>query len=274
MNRSETLKTQVAEYLNIIRRDKPRVHVITNHVSAGITARALTALGADPVMADYSRESAEITALSSALVINSGTPGEDSRKSCIAALSAAAEHGIPAMLDPVGCSASKLRRALIDDLLSGFRFSVIKGNISEIAYITYGDRSGAAVSAVKSQREPARTAMDCSEKYRAAVLVTGAVDTAASKAGLLKIRGGSSLSAAVSGTGCIAGAVCGTLLAAGSDPFTAAAGSSLLMRSAASKAAGQAGGPGTFLPLFIDALYNISGEEIIRNGEIYEETIT
>ena len=51
----------------------PLVHNITNYVTVNDCANALLAIGASPIMADDIREASDITAISSALVINIGT---------------------------------------------------------------------------------------------------------------------------------------------------------------------------------------------------------
>ena len=61
------------EWIKEIRNTAPRIHCITNYVTARDCANLLLACGASPVMADDVEEVAEITAVSSGLYLNLGT---------------------------------------------------------------------------------------------------------------------------------------------------------------------------------------------------------
>ena len=58
------------EYLEKIRAAAPRVHCITNYVTAHDVANMILACGANPVMADEPQEMGEITAHAGALALN------------------------------------------------------------------------------------------------------------------------------------------------------------------------------------------------------------
>jgi len=68
------------------------------------------------------------------------------------------------------------------------------------------------------------------------------------------------------GSGCMLTAVMGCFLAADDDPFEAALAAVACFNVAGEVAAEHAGGPGTFKPLFIDALYNLDQETL--NGRV------
>ena len=68
---------QIHSLLNEIRTKQPLVHHITNWVTIFNCAQAVKSLGASPVMAHASQEAAEITSISSSLVLNIGTLTED-----------------------------------------------------------------------------------------------------------------------------------------------------------------------------------------------------
>lgn len=110
----------------------PIIHNITNHVSANDCANITLACGASPIMAEELMEMEEITALSSALVINTGVLTEGKLKSMRKAGQRSNELQHPVILDPVGIGASHYRREAILQLLSKIRFRVIRGNASEI----------------------------------------------------------------------------------------------------------------------------------------------
>ncbi|WP_291128498.1 hydroxyethylthiazole kinase, partial [Dysgonomonas sp. UBA7698] len=58
--------------LDLIRKQSPLIHNITNYVVMNNTANALLAIGASPVMAHSVDEVAEMTNIASSLVINIG----------------------------------------------------------------------------------------------------------------------------------------------------------------------------------------------------------
>ena len=63
---------KVVELLNRLKNKKPLIHNITNYVTVNDCSNILLAIGASPIMADDLKESADITSIASALVINIG----------------------------------------------------------------------------------------------------------------------------------------------------------------------------------------------------------
>lgn len=108
------------------------VHCITNYVTVNDCANVLLAAGASPIMADDIAEVEDITSLCSALVINIGTLNERTVRSMVAAGRKANSLGRPVVFDPVGVGASALRNETAARLLREVRFSVIRGNMSEM----------------------------------------------------------------------------------------------------------------------------------------------
>ena len=72
------LPTSEDIYRNLeeVRRESPLVHNITNYVVMNLTANALLAVGASPVMAHAPEEVEDMVGIASALVINIGTLSE------------------------------------------------------------------------------------------------------------------------------------------------------------------------------------------------------
>lgn len=89
-------------------------------------------------MADDLREVEQIVGHCSALVLNIGTLSERTVQSMLAAGKEANRLGRPVVFDPVGVGASRFRNETAAMLLREVRFDVIKGNISEIAYLAEG----------------------------------------------------------------------------------------------------------------------------------------
>ena len=115
-----------------VRKLSPVVHNITNYVTVNDCANILLACGASPIMADEPLEAADITSICSGLNINIGTLNERTIKSMFISGKKANELNIPVLLDPVGAGASALRTDTAVKLLNEVKFSVIRGNASEI----------------------------------------------------------------------------------------------------------------------------------------------
>lgn len=78
------ISQKVSRLLNRVKDKKPLIHNITNYVTVNDCANILLAIGASPIMADDLKEAADITSISSALVINIGTLNERTIESMIA----------------------------------------------------------------------------------------------------------------------------------------------------------------------------------------------
>ena len=126
--------------LENVRAKCPLIHNITNYVTVNDCANIIIACGAAPIMADDRDEAAEITSLCGGLNINIGTLNSRTIASMFLAGKRANELGHPVVLDPVGAGASKLRTDTAIQLLEEVKFTVIRGNISEIKSLASGHR--------------------------------------------------------------------------------------------------------------------------------------
>ena len=70
---NQEMARKAAENLKAVRDKKPLVHNITNYVVMNVTANALLACGASPVMAHAAEEVEEMVSYAGALVLNIGT---------------------------------------------------------------------------------------------------------------------------------------------------------------------------------------------------------
>ena len=70
---SQEMARKAAENLRDVRERRPLVHNITNYVVMNVTANALLACGASPVMAHAAEEVEEMVSYAGALVLNIGT---------------------------------------------------------------------------------------------------------------------------------------------------------------------------------------------------------
>ena len=134
----------VAEGVNRIRRDAPLVHNVTNLVAMTLSANVLIAAGASPIMSAAPEETADLAALSGALVVNIGTLTRDWVEGAHAAITGARGADRPWMLDPVGVGATAFRRETAAALVAQAP-RIIRGNASEILALAEGSTGGKGV---------------------------------------------------------------------------------------------------------------------------------
>ncbi len=221
--KNEEIKT----YLNNLKQKNPLIHCITNYVTVNDVANSLIAIGASPVMADEPSESGEITAISNGLLINLGTLNLNTIKAMQNSIKMANSLNLPVVLDPVGVGASTLRNETAINFLKEYKFSIIKGNISEIKFLN-GEKSIAkgVDASLKDLNDDilnrVNLAKELSIKTDAAIVITGKIDVVAFKNEAYLLKNGSSLMGKFSGSGCILGGICTAFLASNTDPLKSA----------------------------------------------------
>lgn len=215
---------EILEKCGQVRQARPLVHMIPSYVTAAFCADAISAVGARPLMAQAAEEMEEITPTAGALAVNLGQPSEEKYQACRLALLAAASHKIPVALDPVGAGASGYRRSIAAGLLELPWSGVIKGNASELHTILTGAMARNGVDSVGSfshEEEMGRFLQKMAGSGRRLVTAeTGAVDkicwigTDGGKVEKLCLSHERERQMVLVGTGCVAGAILGALLAA------------------------------------------------------------
>ena len=120
-------------------------------------------------------------------------------------------------------------------------------------------------SAIPAARRIARHLATHSPNGQGAVAVSGAVDFVTDGTNDYRLPGGSALMTKITGAGCSLGGVVGTYLAV-ADPLTAAMAASLHFNRAGEIAEAAAHGPGSFQTEFLDALWNVTAEQIAESA--------
>ena len=141
-----------AEMFENVRKNCPLIHNITNYVTVNDCANMVLACGASPIMADDKDEVEEITTICTGLNINIGTLNARTIESMLLAGKKANELSHPVVLDPVGAGASALRTQTAFKLLEQVKFTVVRGNISEIKTLAVGAGTTKGVDADVSDR--------------------------------------------------------------------------------------------------------------------------
>lgn len=272
------IKLEVVNLLKKLKEKKPLVHNITNYVTVNDCANMLLAIGASPIMADDFREAADITSISSALVINIGTLNERTIESMISSGKKANELNIPVVFDPVGAGASAFRNETTKKILDEVKISVLRGNMSEIKFIAGLDSETKGVDASESDmqggnEEGIRAAEDLARKFGCVVAITGATDIVSDGEKTAILENGTNMLSKVTGTGCMTTALVGGFLGAceSSDEYFIAAVSGILSMSICGEIAEEKAGSigiGSFHVAIMDAISNLNEEEILSMAKV------
>lgn len=249
--------------LKKIRERRPLVHCISNIVSANDCANLLLSVGASPMMAQAEEEMAEIAAISSAAVLNTGTPDAARFRLCALRGALAAQRQTPVILDPVGAGASKWRLEQLEALLSHFRPAIVRVNLSEaLALLGREGRERGVDSAADLGAQAGACAQALARKLGAVVLLSGDTDRVSDGARECEVSGGSAMMTAVTGSGCMLSALCGAFAAVEPDALRAAVMAARFWKDCAARAEAQAAGrgPGSFHIALMDAAYALSIE--------------
>ncbi len=263
------MKNKIITLLENVKIKSPLVHNITNYVTVNDCANAILAIGASPVMADSIMEASDITSVSSSLVINIGTLNECTVESMIASGKTANKLGIPVIFDPVGSGASPFRNHTVNKILGQVHVSVLKGNLSEIAFIAGIDSKtkGVDASLESLNYNSEEIATEVADRYECITAITGNIDVITNGRQTVKIMNGHQMLSQITGTGCMTTALIGAFAGAtDNDYFTAAVAGIASMGIAGELAYAESGasGTGSFRISTIDALSllnsNIIGE--------------
>ncbi len=227
---NERKKIMNYEMSKTVREKCPLIHNITNYVTVNDCANVLLACGASPIMSDDKNEAEEITTICGGLNINIGTLNERTIESMLIAGKKANKLNHPVVLDPVGAGASHLRTDTALKLINEIKFTVIRGNISEIkalagtSYATQGVDANIADKITDENIENSICFIkDFSKKTGAIIVVTGAIDIVCDSKKAYIIRNGHPMMSSVTGTGCMLSAITAAYVTANPDSLLEAA---------------------------------------------------
>ena len=261
---------------------KPVIECITNYVTIGDCANIILACGASPIMAEDSREIEEIVAVSGAVVLNIGTLQQETIDTMVVAGKKANELGIPVVLDPVGVGATKLRNDTAARLLDEIQLTAIRGNMSEIKALcgissnTKGvDASDLDAVTLETADKAVAIVQSLAKKHNCTVCATGKIDIVASPQKVFIADNGHKMLEDVTGTGCMCSSVVGAYLGSGLPLPEAATLLATLTMCIAGELAQEyvtqnKAGIGTFRDKLFDYVYNLTEEDILKRGKIYE----
>ena len=246
----------------------PLIHCITNPISMMQCANTILGLGARPIMAEHPKEVKEITATAKALLLNLGNISDSRMQAMEIAFEVALARGIPVVIDAVGVSCSGLRREFLLNLLgkrASDSFLVIKGNYSEIMALYDESYRSEGVDAREGtgKEEIVIAAKWLSQRYKAVILASGAVDVITDGTETAYVENGCPELSMITGTGCMLGAICGSLLAEKQDMDSVTKACMILGIAGEMAAEGDEVGAGTFLIRLLDNI-SLMTDEILE----------
>ena len=224
-------------------------------------------------MANYGAEASDLAKLKGALVINMGTVTPEGIENYLLALKSYNAVGGPVLLDPVGGGATAIRRNAVKRLTAAGYFTLIKGNEGEIRTVfgetgvqQRGVDSGTSTSTAKDK---ARLVQKLAAREKNVALMTGSTDYLSDGNRTFAITNGHQYLGNITGSGCTLGTTIAAYLAVErEDPLLAAMSGILHYEIAAERAARRSGvmGPGTFVPAFLDELYQVRYETVVGDS--------
>lgn len=257
--------------LKTIRETKPLIHHITNWVTIYDCANITRVFGALPVMAHAPEECADMTGISSALVLNIGTLTTDLIEAMLFSAAAANEKGIPVVLDAVGVGATKFRDEMAAKLLDSVHIDIIKGNYSEIAKLAGEVAETKGVEATAINADPEKLAKEFAKTRSSVVVMTGKEDIISDGKKIFIVKNGHERMGSIVGTGCMAASVIGSFASVNPDYCEAAKDALVYFGVAGELAAEKSRGPGSFKVNLYDEVFDITDEKAESMAKVEEK---
>ena len=266
--------------LENVRNTVPLVHNITNYVTVNDVANILLACGGSPIMSDEPEDVEDITSICGGLNINIGTLNQRSIEGMFRAGAKANALGHVVLLDPVGAGASALRTNTAVELMEKIKFTVIRGNISEIKTLALGSGTTKGVDADVADAvtdanldSAVKFVKDFAAKSGAIVAVTGAIDLVSDGTACYVIRNGRPEMGKITGTVCHLSGMMTAFVVANPDNKLEAAAAAVCAMGLAGEIGwsrmAEGDGNSTYRNRIIDAIYNMDGATL-NGGAKYE----
>ena len=263
---SEVTQECVAEAVERLRETGPLVQSLTNIVVANFTANVLLAAGAAPAMIDNAHEAGGFAANASGVLVNLGTPYDDTTDAMALAAGSAHAAGTPWVLDPVGAGGLPWRTGIGRDLLEKYRPTILRGNASEILGLA-GGRGGRGVDSTATSDDAVEAGTRLALEHGCVVAVSGETDVLTDGDRTVRLSNGVPLLTRVTGVGCALGALMAAY-ASLAPPLVAAAAATSHLNIAGEDAAATGSGPGSFAVALLDSLAEITPARVGRRALI------
>ncbi len=282
----DALRERIAQAVNDVREQTPLAQSFTNFVTINLVANAQLAAGGTAAMSFLPDDIVDTAEIAGSNYINVGTLLPFYKEALPQIAYELHKNGKTWVLDPVAAGIGKTRTAILES----FRMyppTIVRGNASEIIAldamwglatsdsVTSGTRPAGVEAvdevdaAIEAAQRMARHLAKHSPSGKGAVAVSGAVDLVTDGEHTFRLPGGSAMMTKITGAGCSLGGVTATYLVV-SEPLVAAISASLLYNRASEIAEQESNGPGSFQVALLDALWNVTAEQVAAS-EIIED---
>ncbi|WP_273827175.1 hydroxyethylthiazole kinase [Providencia rettgeri] len=251
---NDTVKSQILQQIN---EKSPLVHCMTNDVVQTFTANVLLALGCSPAMVIEPEEAEQFATIANSLLINVGTLTADRQQAMKRAVHSANTAQKPWVLDPVAVGALTFRTHFCHELL-GLKPAAIRGNASEIMALAGVSLGGRGVDSLNSTNDALPAAQLLAKQANTIVAISGEIDYITDGVRTIAVEGGDILMTRIVGTGCALSAVVAASCSLSGDRLQHVATACALMKQAGKTATQRCRGTGSFIPEFLDALYQLN----------------
>lgn len=249
-----TIAAQVIQQIHI---KSPLIHCMTNDVVQSFTANVLLALGCSPAMVIEPEEAEQFATVANGLLINVGTLTTERQQAMRLAVNSAILAGKPWVLDPVAVGALAFRTRFCHELLA-VSPTAIRGNASEIMALAGVSQGGKGVDSLNTTQDALPAAQLLAKQANTLVAISGEIDYITDGSRVVEVTGGDPLMTRVVGTGCALSAVVAASCTLAGDRLLNIAGACSLMKNAGKTATTRCRGTGSFIPEFLDALYQLN----------------
>lgn len=266
---------KILENRNLVREKSPLIHAITNPIAINMVANSILFQGAKAICAEHPDEMEDIVKISDSLSVNLGNITDSRIKSIELAVKFANKKNIPVIIDLVGVGASKLRYDFAKKLLENYKFSLIKGNGSEILAISGNDSNAKGIDvgekdkiSVENIEKFIKLSKKLCKKYQTSVLITGKTDILLDEDRYFLIENGCENLSKITATGCMLTSLISTFLSV-CDPIEASILGLLIL-----EISGEISDRDKLYSFFVNLMDNISSisdDEILRRAKIREE---
>lgn len=264
-------RSALARDLAALRASQPLVQCLTNIVVANFTANVLLAAGAAPAMVDNRREAGLFAGVAGGVLLNLGTPYDETADAMRAAAAAASKAGRPWVLDPVAAGGLPWRTDVARALLALGSPAIIRGNASEILGLAGATAGGRGVDSTDAARDALPVARELALTHGCAVAISGPVDLITDGTRLVTVANGHEWMTRVTGVGCSLGALMAAFAAVSPTALDAAVSATALLTVAADRAAASTAGPGSFAVALLDQLALIAPDELAASAKLGDE---
>lgn len=276
---TDPIRTKIKQAVTDVHEQTPLAQSFTNFVTINLVANAQLAAGGTAAMSYLPDDVIATAEIAGSNYINVGTLLPFFKDALPEIAYKLHKNGKTWVLDPVAAGIGETRTAILESFRT-YPPTIIRGNASEIiALDEIWGLADAAASSTPTTRpagvetvDEVDTAVDAAKRValhlakrspvgKGAVAVSGTVDLVTDGERTFRLPGGSAMMTKITGAGCSLGGVTATYLAV-SEPLVAALSASLLYNRASEIAETRSDGPGSFQVALLDALWNVTADQV------------